>query len=243
MLLQVLSAWGLLIMANEMPGGALRTGVQHHFVHGLRFDTMWSYQVQSREGRKDWIRLNLETDTYPGERTFDSGGAMWCVRCCASVLAQRPVPLKRLHKMLYGRCDGAHVAAALAALLPGFDVHMENGLNRALFQDTSQLVQAGGSMLLRLERAGAKHQQPPSWMWVVGVELRNSERGVSGMFGIDQPTQTSALLLIGRDLLPSWASGYGAKAICDEDGTWSVRGVDAQTWQGVVSCAVRICPR
>lgn len=230
-------------MPNKTPNGAPSTGVQHHFVHGLRFDTMWSYQVRLGNGREDWIRLNLSARADTEGKEVDPQGAMWCLRCCACVLAQRPAPLKRLHKLLYGRCDGAYVAAALAALLPGFGIHMENGLNRALLHDTSQLLQAGGSMLLRLERANAKHQKSACWMWVVGVELRNSERGVSGMFGTDQPTQTSALLLVGRDLLPSWASGYGAKAICYEDGICSVRGVDAQTWKGVVSCAVRIFPR
>ena len=229
-------------MPNEMPGGAIRTGVQHHFVHGLRFDTMWSYQVHLRTGRKDWIHLNLAARADTEGMEVDPEGAMWCVRRCASVLAQRLVPLKQLHKLLVANADGSQVAAALATFLPGFDVHMQNGLNRAQLQDAHQLIQAGGSMLLRLERVSEKHQTS-CWMWVVGVELRNPEHGVSSVFGAEQLANTKALLLIGRELLPSWASGYGAKAIWDEDGIWSVRGVDAQVWQGVVSSAVRISPR
>nr|WP_312989504.1 hypothetical protein [Comamonas koreensis] len=230
-------------MPNKTPNGAPRTGVHHHFVHGLRFDTMWSYQVRLGNGRKDWIRLNLAAHADTEGFEVDPEGAMWCVRCCASVLAQRPTSQMRLHKLLTVEADGGQVAAALAALLPGFDVEVQSGLIWELLRDTHQLIHVGGSMLVRLERARSKLRPLPCWMWVVGVEVRTAEHDESGVLAPEPLADTPALLLVGRGLEPSWASGYGVKAICSEDAIWSVRSVDGQTWSGVLNCVVRICPR
>ena len=79
-----------------MDDGAHTGGVQHHYMHGLCFDGMWDYHTRSRKGCKSWARLDLGSDAYPWAQEDDPEGAGWCVRCCASVLGQRPVPLTHM---------------------------------------------------------------------------------------------------------------------------------------------------
>ena len=227
-------------MADENPRG----GLQHHYIHGLCFDSMWSYQIQSRAGRKGWARLEPGRSADPKAAELDPEGASWCVRGCASVLGLRPVSLTRMKKLLGVAPDMAQVAAALVALLPGFDVRMQTGLNQTELQGVIQEIQAGGSMLVRLARVSTMRQTPSSWMWVVGVELRPAWHcALSATGKTAKDPGILALLLAGRGFGAPWASGYGAKAIEQEGAIWSVRSVDGQTWRAVVSCAVRIFPR
>ena len=81
-----------------MDDGAHTGGVQHHYMHGLCFDGMWDYQTRSRSGRRSWARLDLGSAAYPWAVEDDPEGAGWCVRCCASVLEQRPVSLTQMQK-------------------------------------------------------------------------------------------------------------------------------------------------
>ena len=223
-----------------MDDGAHTGGVQHHYMHGLCFDGMWDYHTRSRKGRKSWARLDLGSDAYPWAQEDDPEGAGWCVRCCASVLGQRPVPLTHMQNSPTPTGDPASVAFALRELLPKFEVDVQLCTGQNVIQDVEKVIKDGGSMLVRLKRASGVRQIPPSWMWIVGVELRPVARCALGAQGTPK---TPALLLVGRGLEPSWASGYGVKAICEEDALWSVRSVDGQTWSAVVSCVVRISPK
>ena len=117
---------------------------------------------------------------------------------------------------------------------------MLTGPSQNVFHDAENVIKAGGTMLVQLKRASGVRQIPPSWMWIVGVELRPVAHCALGAQGTPEKP---ALLLVGRGLEPSWASGYGVKAICGEDAIWSVRSVDGQTWRAVVSCVVRISPK
>ena len=222
-----------------MDDGANNGGVQHHYMHGLCFDGMWDYQTRSRTGRKSWARLDLGSDAYPWAQEDDLEGAGWCVRCCASVLGQRPVSLTHMQNSPTPTGDPARVAFALRQLLPNFQIYVQSGAGQDVGHDVENVIKAGGTMLVRLKRASGVRQIPPSWMWIVGVELRPLAHCALGAHGAPK---TPALLLVGRGLEPSWASGYGVKAICEEDAIWSVRSVDGQAWRAEVSCVVRICP-
>ena len=223
-----------------MGDGAYTAGVQHYYMHGLCFDAMWNYQTRSRTGRKSWARLDLGSDAYPWAQEDDLEGAGWCVRCCASVLGQRPVSLTHMQNSPTPTGDPARVAFALRQLLPNFQIYVQSGAGQDVGHDVENVIKAGGTMLVRLKRASGVRQIPPSWMWIVGVELRPLAHCALGAHGAPK---TPALLLVGRGLEPSWASGYGVKAICEEDAIWSVRSVDGQAWRAEVSCVVRICPR
>lgn len=223
-----------------MDDGAHTAGVQHHYMHGLRFDGVWDYQTRSRTGRKSWARLDLGFKAYPRAQEDDPEDAGWCVRCCASVLGQRPVSLTHMQNSPTPTGDPARVAFALRELLPNFQIDVQFGASQDVVHDVENVIKAGGTMLVRLKRASGVRQIPLSWMWIVGVELRPVAHCA---LGTQKTPETPALLLVGRGLEPSWGSGYGVKAICGEGAIWSVRSVDAQTWRAVVSCVVRICPR
>lgn len=211
-------------------------GVQHHYMHGLRFDGMWDYQTRSRTGRKSWARLDLGSDAYPWAQEDDLEGAGWCVRCCASVLGQRPVRLTHMHQSPIPTGDPASVVVALQALLPKFDIHVREGNDPAVAQDVADTIDGGGGVLARLERRHARRQIPACWVWVVGTEAKPVSLCLSG-------EQTLSLLLVGRELVPAWACGYGARAARTDGERWMVRSVDGQAWSGIFSSLIIMIAR
>ena len=145
-----------------MDDGAHTGGVQHHYMHGLCFDGMWDYHTRSRKGRKSWARLDLGSDSYPWTQEDDPEGAGWCVRCCASVLGQRPVPLTHMQNSPTPTGDPASVAFALRELLPKFEVDVQLCTGQNVIQDVEKVIKGGGSMLVRLKRASGVRQIRPA---------------------------------------------------------------------------------
>ena len=206
-----------------MDDGAHTGGVQHHYMHGLYFDSMWDYQTRSRSGRRSWARLDLGSAAYPWAVEDDQEGAGWCVRCCASVLGQRPVPLTHMQKAPVPKGDPANVASALRELLPTFEIDVQFGPGQELIHKVANTIGSGGGVLVRLERQHELRQIPPCWMWIVGVEVQPASLCALN----DQPV---SMLLVSRELSPPWASGYGAKAVPLDSHAWTVRSVDGQAW-------------
>ncbi len=211
-------------------------GVQQHYMHGLCFDSLWDYQTRSRTGRKSWARLDLGSEAYPWAKEDGPEGAGWCVRCCASVLGQRPVPLTHMQNSPIPTGDPASVAAALQALLPRFSINLQVGARHDFVYEVANTLGAGGGVLARLERRHELRQIPPCWVWVVGTETKPASLCL-------HDHQTGALLLVGRELEPAWACGYGAKAMFTHEGDWIVRSVDGQTWRGVIGAAIGARPK
>lgn len=211
-------------------------GVQHCFMHGLCFDSMWDYQTRSRSGRKSWARLDLGSAAYPWAQEDDPHGAGWCVRCCASVLGQRPVPLTHMQKSPVPAGDHASVAAALRELLPKFEIDVQLDPCLDLVHRVAQTLKDGGGVLAYLERGHALRQIPPCWVWVVGVEAKPVSLCLSC-------NQARSLLLVGPELQPAWACGYGAKATLTGEGDWIVRSVDGQTWTGLINPMICLRPK
>lgn len=198
-------------------------GVQQYYMHGLCFDSLWKYQTRSRTGRKSWARLDLGPDAYPWAKRDDPEGAGWCVRCCASVLRQRPVPLTHMQHWPIPTGEPASVVAALHALLPWFKIDLQLGASHDFVNEAANTIGAGGGVLARLERHHELRQIPPCWVWVVGMEVKPASLSASN----DPPV---SMLLVGRELSPPWASGYGAKAVSLDSQAWIVRSVDGQAW-------------
>ena len=205
-------------------------------MHGLRFDGMWDYQTRSRTGRKNWARLDLGSDAYPWAQEDDPEGAGWCVRCCASVLGQRPVSLMQMQKTSVPNGEPASVANALHKLLPKFNIDTRYAVDATTFQDVEKVIAAGGGALACLERRHELRKIPPCWVWIVGVEIRTASLCLSS-----EPSLM--LLLVGRELSPHWASGYGAKAISTDVDSLLIRSVNGQAWGGIFSSLMLIQPR
>lgn len=235
MAIEILGIWRLL-MVDRTPPQIQSNGVQHHYMHGLCFDSMWSYRAQARAGHRRWTRLDLEANGYPWAEKDDPEGAGWCVRCCASVLGGRPVPLAYMRLSAAPAGDLASVASALQVLLPQFGIHIWQGSDQAVIQDVADTINGGGGVLARLERRHPLRQIPPCWVWVVGMEAKPVSLCLSC-------NQARSLLLVGRELQPTWACGYGAKAVLTDEGSWMVRGVDGQAWTGVFSSLIAMVPR
>ncbi len=214
-----------------MGDGTHNGGVQHHYMHGLCFDGMWDYQTRSRTGRKSWARLDLGSDAYPWAQEDDLEGAGWCVRYCASVLGQRPVSLTHMQKSPVPIGDPANVASTLRGLLPKFEINVQLRTGQEFILKVANTIGVGGGVLARLEREHELRQAPPSWVWIVGMELCFA--GV----------QSSSLLLVSRDLTPAWACGYGAKAKLADGERWTICGVDGQAWSGKFSAMILLRPQ
>ncbi|WP_182342472.1 hypothetical protein [Comamonas koreensis] len=210
-------------------------GVQHHYMRGLCFDSMWDYQTRSRSGRRSWARLDMGSAAYPWAVEDDPEGAGWCVRCCASVLGQRPVSLTRMQKSPVPTGDPANVASALREILPTFEIDVQFGPGQELIHKVANTIGSGGGAIARLERQHELRQIPPCWVWLVGVEVKPASLCALN----DQPV---SMLLVGRELSPPWASGYGAKATFLDSGGWMVRSVDGHAWRAVLSSLVEIKP-
>ena len=218
-----------------MNDGVHSAGVQHYYMHGLRFDGMWDYQTHSRSGRRSWARLDMGSAAYPWAVEDDPEGAGWCVRCCASVLGQRPVPLTHMQKAPIPTGEPASVASALRKLLPKFDIDMRDVVVGTTLQDVAKVIEAGGGAIARLERSHELREIPPCWVWIVGVETMPLSRWLS-------TEQSVGLLLVGRELEPPWASGYGARATFSDAGSWLIRSVDGHVWSGSISAMICISP-
>ena len=218
-----------------MDDGAHIGGVQHHYMHGLCFDGMWDYQTRSRSGRRSWARLDLGSAAYPWAVEDDQEGAGWCVRCCASVLGQRPVPLTHMQKAPVPKGDPANVASALRELLPTFEIDVQFGPGQELIHKVANTIGSGGGVLVRLERQHELRQIPSCWVWIVGMEVKR----VSLSALSNKPV---SMLLVGRELSPPWASGYGAKAVFVDAGALMIRSVDGHAWRAVLSSLVEIKP-
>lgn len=219
-----------------MDDGTHIGGVQHHYMHGLCFDGMWDYQTRSRSGRRSWARLDLGSATYPWAVEDDPEGAGWCVRCCASVLGERPVSLTYMQATPLPRPEPAGVANALHKLLPKFDIDTRYVVDATTLQDVMKVIEAGGGALARLERTHELRKIPPCWVWIVGVEAKPVSFCLSTL-------QSVGLLLVGRELEPHWASGYGAKAVHNDAGSWLIRSVDGHAWSGRFSSLILSQPR
>ena len=219
-----------------MDDGTHIGGVQHHYMHGLCFDSMWVYQTRSRSGRRSLVRLDLGSDADPWAKEDDPEGAGWCVRCCASVLGQRPVSLMQMQKTPVPNGEPASVANALHKLLPKFNIDARYAIDATTLQEVERVIAACGGVLARLERRHELRQIPPCWVWIVGVEKKPASLCLSG-----EPSLM--LLLVGRELGPHWASGYGAKAVSADVDSLLIRSVNGQAWGGRFSSLMLIQPR
>ena len=218
-------------MAHE----AHAEGVRHHYMRNLRFDSEWAYQAYSRTGRSYWARLDLgSTDSQSVES--DPEGVQWCARRCASVLGQRPVSFARLRRTPIETSDPVSVVMALRQLLPKHEVEIRHTVDATACRDVASIIASGGGVLARLERQHPIRRIPPGWVWVVGVELEPLSHGV-------EAEQTPAFLLVGPELGPLWASGYGAKATLTDVGTWRIRSVDGHAWAGTFGSMILWVPQ
>ena len=218
-----------------MNDGAHTGGVQHHYMHGLYFDAMWDYQTRSRKARKSWAHLDLGSAAYPWAVEDDPEGAGWCVRCCASVLGQRPMSLTHMQKTSIPTAEPASVANALHKLLPKFDIDTRYVVDATTLRDVAKVITAGGGVLARLERRHELRKIPPCWVWIVGVETKPASLCMLSESSL-------RLLLVGRELHPPWTSGYGAKAVWTNVNAWLIRSVDGNAWSGSFSSMICLWP-
>ena len=157
------------------------------------------------------------------------------MRCCASVLGQRPVSLTQMQKAPVQTGEPAIVVSALHKLLPKFDIDTWYAIDATTLKDVEKVIAAGGGVLARLERRHELREIPPCWVWIVGVESKPASLCLTSESSL-------GLLLVGRALHPPWASGYGAKAIFVDVDTWLIRGVDGNSWSGSFSSMICIWP-
>ena len=211
-------------------------GVQHHYMRGLCFDSLWSYQTRSRSGRAVCSYLDLGADAYPWSQEDDPEGAGWCVRCCASVLSQRLVSLTHVQHVAIPTGEPASLVSVLHQLLPKCEIDVRHTIDKTAMAEILNVIGSGGGVLARMERQHQLRQILPYWVWIVGVETKPVPLCLSGM-------QTQALLMVGRELSPPWTSGYGAKARLVGIGEWMIRSVDGQAWSGAFSSMICLRPR
>ncbi len=221
-----------------MDDGAHIGGVQHHYMHGFCFDGGWAYRARSRADRLRWRRLDLGSDGDLGSLKEDPEGAGWCLRCCASVLGQRPVSLAVMRQYPASAGEPAHVAMVLRALLPSHDIDILQPMDQLAVEMMKRIaivLESGGGVLARLQRKHALRSIPRCWVWIVGVETKHASLNET-----DNPAL--ALLLVTRELGPPWCSGYGAKAIWTNE-SMTIRSVDGQVWTGMFDAVIGVLPK
>lgn len=211
-------------------------GIRHHYMHGLRFDSMWDYLAYSRKGHRRWARLDLGAVASKRAMEDDPEGLWWCMGRRACVLGQRPVPLTGIRATAATPRDPEDGMAALRQLLPNHEIEIRQLIDAAICQDVVNLITTGGGVLARLERKHPIKSIPPCWVWVVGVETKPLRDGLSS-------EKIPVLLLVGQELRPPWTSGYGAKATFTDVGAWMIRSVDGHAWVGTFSSMIFVCPK
>jgi putative phage-type endonuclease len=198
----------------EYADSAVMTGVVHRFMPGLRFDTLWQYQVESASKGIVWEKLPLELDS---TATYDPEGIWWCVRQCAAVVECVPWRSVRLPKKLALHPSPKEVAQVLRKALPNRTLQTELGPMHTSLESISQVLSRRGCALVRLELL---HKKQPTmhWVWVVGTEVQ---------------TDFQELLVVGPDWLAPWGCGFGARVQMKSTGTCQLRSTDGVQLQGV----------
>lgn len=134
------------------------SGLQHSFVHGLRFLQQPEFRTTSGHYR----RLPTEPPSSP----LSSGTV--CVLQCLALVGQP-------RRMLAPVSDGASVQAVLQALLPAFTVRVQ-APEAPLGSMALTALRNGGAALVRMATTGPSH-----WALVAGVEWTRSAQGTDAL--------------------------------------------------------------
>lgn len=201
----------------------------HRYVHGLRLDGIWEYRVRTAAGTWRWKALPL---LEAKASLDDPDGAWWCVRRCAALMAQQGLHAIRLPTRRAPAPETTEVVQVLQAMLPRCKVHQLDIDVENPIVDLAQVLEGRGCALLRLDRgAGANGASTACWLWMVGIETRYQVL-LSGQRLPSTEGLRHALLVVGPRWPAPWGSGFGAKVLPLEDGSWRFSSVDGEVLRG-----------
>ena len=250
-------------MAHRSKYERTRSGsfhLEHRYMDGLQFDGGWTYLARNRVGAWRWKALPLPEAPSTRARFGDPQGAWWCARQCAAVMSPSAVPPQSLVNTPIPHPYSVSLAQALQALLPDCSVQMRGCgdiANQAMdiavnmAADMTQVLQAGGCALLRLERLDRKVERNGSapvvrWAWVVGMEVWHQAHADRSMQGSIDSTGTEstlhALLVVNPHWPAPWGGGFGAKLRPQTDGAWRLASVDGEVMHCRVTACIAVLP-
>lgn len=179
----------------------IMAGLQHSFVHGIRFDTEVEYRVQGRWGsRYRTLPLQLPVRlAAAGPVDLVEGGLLSAMQCTALV-CQKPFSQVLQWFMAQGLTDVGKLSRIPCPQGDGTYVQFEairTGQMKAAAALGLQSICEGDICMVQLaSRHGSR------WATVVGVEW--TARG-------EMPSQARALLLLNPQAMEPWACGYNAR--------------------------------